>query len=183
MHRVKGLKDVYRILMIGFGAGLITLGFVGIALSNRAEVQRREDWVLVAQRAGASVASFTVNLSIGRHNLRVWLWVHNYSEGFYVGSDTNGNQIFILNLATAEQLNEWEVSDTYFQIFDPGYHTFELFNATFSRIHSNAKLYQHTDVNEYLYPYQSLFWVGAVFLVIGVPLVVVGSASSLTHRP
>jgi len=48
--------------MIGFGAGLITLGFVGIALCNYVEVERQEDLVLVAQRAGASVANFSLNL-------------------------------------------------------------------------------------------------------------------------
>ena len=56
---------MYRMVMIGFGAGLITLGLVGIALSNYMEVNRREDWVLVFQRAGASVANFSSNLSSG----------------------------------------------------------------------------------------------------------------------
>ena len=174
---------MYRMLMIGFGAGLITLGFVGIALCNYMEVERQEDLVLVAQRAGASIANFSSNLSSNQHNLRVWLWVHNYTEAFYAVSDIDRNQIAILNLATTEQSNEWKYSDTYFQIINSGYYTFELFNATFSRNHSTLKLYQCTYVDEYLYPYQSLFWVGIFFLVIGVPLTVVGVASSLTSKP
>ena len=122
---------MHRMLMIGFGAGLITLGFFGIALCNYMKVEKRENWVLEFQRAGASVTSFTLNLSSCQHNLQVWLWVHNYTEAFYTVSDIDRNQIAILNLATTEQSNEWKHSDTYFQIIDSGYYTFELFNAPF----------------------------------------------------
>ncbi len=177
------MKNTYRILIIGLGASLITLGFVGIALSNRVEINKRQDWGLVAQRAGASVASFTLNLSTGGHNLRVWLWVHNYADAYYTVSDINGNQIVILNLATTEQFKEWKHSDAYFQIIDPGYYTFELFNATFCRNYSTAKLYRLTYMNEHFYPYQDLLWVGTFSLVTGALLVIVGLASLLTHKP
>jgi hypothetical protein len=166
-------------LMIGLGAALITFGLVGIALSDHVEIQRRQSWALVCQRAGASVSSLTLNLSIGEYNLRVSLWVHNYTDGLYAISDINRNQIIILNLATTEQTNEWKISDVYFQIIDPGYYTFELYNATFSNAHSTVKLYYNTYVDEYLYPYRSLFWVGVFSLVIGAPLVVIGLANPL----
>lgn len=170
-------------LMIGFGVGLITLGFVGISLCNRTEVQKREDWVLVSQRAGESVASFTSNLSSGVYMLRVLVWVHNYAEAFYSISDTNGSQLVILRLANTDQSSEWRYSDGYFQIVDSGCYTFELFNATFSSVHSTAQLFQRRNVNECLYPYRSFLWVGAFSPVVGVPLVVVGLASSLTSKP
>jgi hypothetical protein len=169
--------------MIGLGVVLIALGFVGIALSNHGETQKREDWVLVFQRAGASVSSFAANLSIGEYNLRVWLWVHNYFDGFYAILDINRNQIVILNLETTEQTNEWKLSDTYFTIIDLGYYTFELYNATYSSAHSTAKLYHHAYVDEYLYPYRSLFWVGVFSLVIGAPVVVVGLVAPLIRNP
>jgi hypothetical protein len=169
--------------MIGLGVSLMTLGFIGIVISDRMEIQRREDWVLVGQRAGASVSSLTMNLSIGEYNLRVWLWVHNYTDGFYAISDINGNQIVILSLVATEQLNEWKLNDLYFQIIDQGCYTFELFNATFSSIHSTAKLYYHTHVDAYLYPYRSLFWFGIFSLVIGTPLIVVGLVNPLIPNP
>lgn len=168
---------MYRILMIGFGAGLITLGFVGIAWTDRMEIQRREDWVLVGQRAGASVASFTLNLSSGQYMLGVLVWVHNYAEAFYSISDANGNQVIILRLVNTDQSSEWKYSDRYFQITDSGDYTFKLFNATFSSVRSTAKLFQRTYLDECLYLYRNLLWVGVFSLVAGVPLVVVGVAS------
>jgi hypothetical protein len=170
-------------LMIGFGAGLITLGFVGIALCNYVEVERREDWVLVWQRAGASVASSALNLSSGRYMLGVSVWVHNYAEGFYSISDVNGNQVVIVHLANTDQSSEWKYNEGYFQVIDSGYYTFELVNATFSSVRSTAQLSQRIYVDKFLYPYRSLFWVGVFFLVVGVPLVVVGSVTSLTSKP
>jgi hypothetical protein len=174
---------MYRMLMIGLGAALITFGFVGIALSNHVETQKRQDWALVCQRAGASVSSFTVNLSVGDYYLGVLVWVHNYTDGFYAISDSNRNQIVVLNLATTDQSNELKLSDAYFQIIDLGYYTFELFNATYSSAHSTAKLYHQTYVDAYLYSYRSLFWVGVFSLVIGAPVVVVGSAAPLIQNP
>lgn len=170
-------------LMIGLGAALITFGLVGIALSDRMEIQRRQDWVLVCQRAGASVSSFALTLATGEYNMRVWLWVYNRTDGFYAISDINRNQIVVLNLATTEQSSEWKLSDTYFQIIDSGHYTFELFNATFSNAHSTAKLYHNTYVDDYSYPYRSLFWVGVFSLVIGAPLVAVGLANQLIPNP
>jgi hypothetical protein len=174
---------MYRMLMIGFGAGLITLGFVGIALCNYVEVERREDLVLVFQRAGASVANFSLNLSSGRYMLGVSVWVHNYAEGYYSISDVNGSQVVIVRLANTDQSSEWKYNEGYFQVIDSGYYTFELFNATFSSVRSTAQLLQRICVDKFLYPYRSLFWVGVFFLVVGVPLVVVGSATSLTSKP
>jgi len=169
--------------MIGFGAGLITLGFVGIAVSNRMEIQRGEDWVLVGQRAGASVDSFTLKLSSGVHMLGVSVWVHNYAEAFYSISDVNGSQVVILRLPNTDQSSEWKYSEGYFQVTDSEYYTFKLFNATFSSTRSNAKLFLEKYVDEYSYPYRSFLWVGIVSLVIGVPLIVVGLASPLTSKP
>lgn len=174
---------MYRMLMIGFGAGLITLGFVGIALCNYVEVERRADWVLVFQRAGASVSSFTVNLSTGVYYLGVSVWVHNYAEGFYSISDVNGSQVVIVRLANTDQSSEWKYNDGYFEVIDSGYYTFELFNATFSGVRSTVQLLQRIYVDQFLYPYQSFFWIGVFFLVVGVPLVVVGSATSLLPNP
>jgi hypothetical protein len=162
---------------------LITLGFVGIALCNYVEVERREDWVLVWQRAGASVASSALNLSSGRYMLGVSVWVHNYAEGFYSISDVNGNQVVIVHLANTDQSSEWKYNEGYFQVIDSGYYTFELVNATFSSVRSTAQLSQRIYVDKFLYPYRSLFWVGVFFLVVGVPLVVVGSVTSLTSKP
>jgi len=170
-------------LMIGFGAGLITLGFVGIALCNYMKVERREDWVLVFQRAGASVSSFTVNLSTGVYYLGVSVWVHNYAEGFYSISDVNGSQVAIVRLANTDQSSEWKYNDGYFEVIDSGYYTFELFNATFSGVRSTVRLLQRIYVDQFLYPYQSFFWIGVFFLVVGVPLVVIGSATSLLPNP
>ena len=169
--------------MIGFGAGLITLGFVGIALCNYMKVERREDWVLVFQRAGASVSSFTVNLSTGVYYLGVSVWVHNYAEGFYSISDVNGSQVAIVRLANTDQSSEWKYNDGYFEVIDSGYYTFELFNATFSGVRSTVRLLQRIYVDQFLYPYQSFFWIGVFFLVVGVPLVVIGSATSLLPNP
>lgn len=169
-------------LMIGFGVGLITLGFVGISLCNRTEVQKREDWVLVSQRAGESVASFTLNLSSGVYMLGVSVWVHNYAEAFYSVSDTNGSQLVILRLPNTDQSSEWKYSDVYFQTVHSGCHIFELSNATFSSVRSTAKLFQKVYVDEFLYPYQNFLWIGVFSLVVGVPLVVVGLASSLTSK-
>jgi len=168
--------------MIGFGAGLITLGFVGIALSDRMEIQKREDWILVAQRAGASIASFALNLSSGDYTLGVSVWVHNYAEAFYSISDVNGNQVIIFRLTNTDQSSEWTYSEGYFQISDSGYYTFELFNATISSVRSTAKLLQRRYIDECLYPYRSFLWVGVFSLVIGVPLVVIGLASPLTPK-
>ncbi len=159
---------MYRMLIIGFAAGLITLGFVGIVLSNRMEIQRRQDWVLVAQRAGASVASFALNLSGGVYKLGVFVWVHNYAEAFYSISDVNENQIVLVRLANTDQSSEWKYSEGYFRIVDSGCYTFELFNATFSSVRSFVELYQRRYLDECLYPYRSFFWVGAFSLVVGV---------------
>jgi len=169
--------------MIGFGAGLITLGFVGIALLNYMEVGKQADWVLVFQRAGASVSSFTVNLSTGEYYLGVSVWVHNYAEGFYSISDVNGSQVVIVRLANTDQSSEWKYNDGYIEVIDSGYYTFELVNATFSSVRSTVQLFQRIDVDKFLYPYQSFFWMGVFFLVVGVPLVVVGSATSLLPNP
>jgi hypothetical protein len=170
-------------LMIGFGAGLITLGFVAIALSNYREAEKQEDWVLVCQRAGASVADFSLNLSSGRYMLGVTVWVHNYAEGFYSISDVNGSQVVIIPLPNTGQSSEWKYNEGYFELVDSGYYTFELFNATFSSVRSTAQLFQRRYVDNFLYPYQSFLWIGIFFLVVGVPLMVVGSATSLLPNP
>jgi len=169
---------MYRMLMIGFGASLITLGFVGIALYNYIQVERREEWVLMFQRAGASVANFSLNLSSGGYMLGVSVWIHNYAEGFYSISDVNGSQVVIVPLANTDQSSEWKYNTRYFQVLHSGYYTFELFNATFSSVRSIAQLFQRIYVDEFLYPYRSFFWIGVFFLVVGVPLVVVGTATS-----
>ena len=174
---------MYRMLMIGFGVGLITLGFVGIALCNYVEVERREDWVLVFQRAGVSVTSFTLNLSSGLYMLGVSVWVHNYAEGFYSVLDANRTQVIILRLANTDQSSEWKYNEEYFEVIDSGYYTFELVNATFSSVRSTAQLLQRRYIDEYVYPYRSFLWAGVFFLVVGVPLVVVGSATSLLPNP
>ena len=109
---------MYRMLMIGSGAGLITLGLIGIALSNSVEVQRQQDWVLVCQRAGASVSSFTLNLSLGDYYLGVFVWVHNYAEAFYKISDASGTQVVNIRLATTDQSSEWKYHEVYFQLID-----------------------------------------------------------------
>jgi hypothetical protein len=166
-------------LMIGFGAGLITFGFVGAALSNYMEVNRREDWVLMFQRAGASVANFSLNLSSGRYMLGVSVWIHNYAEGFYSISDVNGSEVVIVPLANTDQSSEWKYNEVYFELIDSGYYSFKLLNATFSSVRSIAELFQRIYVNEFLYPYRSFFWIGVFSLVVGVPLVVVGTATSL----
>jgi len=168
-------------LMIGLGAGLITLGIVGIALSDRVEIQRREDWVLVGQRAGASVSSFTLNLSYGTYKLGVFVWVHNYAEAFYSISDANRTIVVTLPLETTDQLSEWKYSEVQFQLSDSEYYTFELVNATFSRVRSFAKLFQKRYVDERLYPYRSFLWAGVFSLVVGVPLAVVSLASPIMH--
>lgn len=170
-------------LMIGLGAALITFGIVGIVLSDRVETQRRQDWALVCQRAGASVSSFALNLSVGYYYLGVSVWVHNSAEAFYSISDANRTQIVTLNLANTDQSSEWKYSEMYFQIIDSGYYNFELFNATFSSVRSFARLHQRRYVDEYLYPYRSFLWAGVFSLVVGVPLVVVGLASRLTSKP
>jgi len=180
---VQGLRNIYRMLMIGLGAGLITLGLVGIVLSDRLEIQRRQDWVLVCQRAGAYVSSFTVNLSGGDYMLGAFVWVHNYAEAFYSISDANETQVVNICLATTDQSSEWKYSEGYFQIVDSGYYTFELVNATFSSVRSFARLSQRRYVDEYLYRYLSFLWAGVFSLVVGVPLVVVGLASRLTSKP
>jgi hypothetical protein len=172
---------MYRMLMIGLGAALVTFGLVGIALSDRIEIQRRQDLVLVCQRAGASVSSFTVNLSTGDYVLGTFVWVHNNAEAFYSVSDANRTQVVSTPLATTDQSSEWKYSEGYFQIIDSGDYTFELFNATFSSVRSFARLSQRRYVDEYLYPYRSFLWVGVFSLVVGVPLVVVGLASPLMH--
>jgi len=177
------LRNVYRILMIGLGAGLITLGLVGIALSDRMEIQRRQDWFLVSQRAGASVSSFTMNLSIGTYKLDVLVWVHNYAEGFYSISDANKTQIVNLRLPNTDQSSEWIYYEGGFQVTDSGFYTFELFNATFSNVRSSAKLFQSKYIDEWLYPYRSFLWAEVFSLVVGVPLVVVGLASRLNSKP
>ena len=169
-------------LMIGFGVGLITLGFIGVALSNRMEIQRREDWVLVAQRAGASVASFTLNLSSGVYMLGVSVWVHNYAEAFYLISDDMGTQVVILRLPNTDQSSEWIYNEGYFQIIDSGCYTFELFNATFSDVRSSAKLLQRRYLDECLCPYRNFLWVGVFSLVVGVPLLVVGLVNPSTPK-
>jgi len=170
-------------LIIGLGAGLITLGFIGIVISNRIEVQRQQDWVLVGQRAGASVSSFALNLSIGDYYLEVFVWVHNYAEAFYSVSDANRNQIIVLRLANTDQSSEWKYSAMGLQIVDSGCYTFELYNATFSNSRSTAKLFQRRYVDELLYPYRSFLLAGVFSLVIGVPLVVVGLAGRLASKP
>ena len=170
---------MYRMLMIGFGAGLITLGFVGIALCNYMEVDRREDWVLMFQRAGVSVANFSVNLSSGRYMLGVSVWIHNYAEGFYSISDVNGSEVAIVPVANTDQSSEWKYNEVYFELVDSGYYSFKLLNATFSSVRSIVELFQRIYVDESLYPYQSFFWIGVFSLVIGVSLVVVGTATSL----
>ena len=144
--------------MIGFGAGLITLGFVGIALFNYMEVGKQEDWVLVFQRAGASVTPFTLNLSSGLYMLGVSVWVHNYAEGFYSISNVNGSQVVIVRLANTDQSSEWKYNEGYFQVVDSGYYTFELVNATFSSVRSTAQLLQRRYIDEYVYPYRSFLW-------------------------
>jgi hypothetical protein len=133
----------------------------------------------VFQRAGASVTSFTLNLSSGQYMLGVSVWVHNYAEGFYSISDVNGSQVVIVRLANTDQSSEWKYNEGYFQVIDSGYYTFELVNATFSSVRSTAQLSQRIYVDKFLYPYRSFFWIGVFFLVVGVPLVVVGSATSL----
>lgn len=170
-------------LMIGFGAGLITLGFVGVALSDRVEIQKRQDWVWVAQRAGASVASFTLNLSSGDYSLGVSVWVHNHAEGFYSISDVDGNQVVIIRLANTDKSSEWKYCDGYFHLVDSEVYTFELFNATFSSVRSTVHLFQRRNLDECLHPYRNFFWVGVFSLVVGVPLVVVGLASSVSAKP
>lgn len=176
------LKNIYRILMIGFGAGLITLGFVGIALSNFVEVQRRQDWVLAGQRAGASVASFTLNLSSGNYKLGVFVWIHNYAEAFYSISNANGNQEVISRLPSTDQSSEWKYGEAYFQLADSGFYTFELHNATFSSIRSAAQVFQRIYLEEYLHPYRSFLWVGVFCLVIATPLVIAGFVSLINSQ-
>jgi hypothetical protein len=173
---------MYRMLMIGLGAALITFGLVGIALSDHFEIQTRQDWVLVHQRAGASMSSFTVNLSSGDYYLEVFVWVHNYAEGFYSVSDANKTQVVTLHLASTDQSSEWKYSAMGFQIIDSGYYTFELFNATFSSSRSTAKLFLRRYMDERLYPYRNLLWAGVFCVVLGVPLAVVGIASRLTPK-
>ena len=168
--------------MIGFGAGLITLGFVGIALCNYMKVERQEDWVLACQRAGASVTSFTVNLSTGDYYLGVSVWVHNYAEGFYSVLDANRTQVIILRLANIDQSSEWKYSEMSFQIIDSGYYTFELYNATSSSSRSTAKLYQRRYIDEYVYPYRSFLWAGVFSLIAGVSIAIVGLVSRLTPK-
>jgi hypothetical protein len=169
-------------LMIGFGAGLITLGFVGIALCNYMEVERREDWGLMCQRAGVSVTSFTLNLSSGLYMLGVSVWVHNYAEGFYSVLDANRTQVIILRLANTDQSSEWKYNEGYFEVIDSGYYTFELFNATFSSVRSTAQLFQRRYIDEYVYPYRSFLWAGVFSLIAGVSIAVVGLASRLTPK-
>ena len=169
--------------MIGFGVGLITLGFIGVTLSNRMEFQKREDWVLIAQRAGASVAFFTLNLSTGWYMLGVSVWVHNYAESFYLISDAIGTQVVILRLPNTDQSNEWIYNEGYFQIIDSGYYTFELFNATFSNVRSSARLLQRKYLDECLYPYRSFLLVGVFSLVVGAPLLVIGLVNPVTSKP
>jgi len=169
-------------LMIGFGAGLITLGFVGIALFNYMEVGKQEDWVLVFQRAGASVTPFTLNLSSGLYMLGVSVWVHNYAEGFYSISNVNGSQVVIVRLANTDQSSEWKYNEGYFQVVDSGYYTFELVNATFSSVRSTAQLLQRRYIDEYVYPYRSFLWAGVFSLIAGVSIAVVGLASRLTPK-
>jgi hypothetical protein len=129
------------------------------------------------------VSSFTVNLSTGDYYLGVSVWVHNSAEGFYSVSDANRTQVVTLGLATTDQSSEWKYSEIGFHLIDSGYYTFELFNATFSNIRSTAKLFQRRYVDELLYPYRGFLWTGIFSLVIGVPLAVVGLASSLTPKP
>jgi hypothetical protein len=169
-------------LMIGFGVGLITLGFVGAALCNYVEVERREDWGLVFQRAGVSVTSFTLNLSSGLYMLGVSVWVHNYAEGFYSVLDANRTQVIILRLANTDQSSEWKYNEEYFEVIDSGYYTFELFNATFSSVRSTAQLFQRRYIDEYVYPYRSFLWAGVFSLIAGVSIAVVGLASRLTPK-
>jgi len=173
---------MYRMLMIGLGAALITFGLVGIALSDRMEIQRRDDWGLVCQRAGTSVSSFTVNLSTGDYYLGVSVWVHNYAEGFYSVLDANRTQMVTLRLANTDQSSEWKYSEMSFQIIDSGYYTFELYNATSSSSRSTAKLYQRRYIDEYVYPYRSFLWAGVFSLIAGVSIAVVGLASRLTPK-
>jgi len=177
------LRNIYRTLMIGLGAGLITIGLVGIVLSDRLEIQRRQDWVLVAQRAGAYVSSFTSNLPVGTYKLEVLVWVHNYAEGFYSITDANKTQIVNLRLPNTDQSSEWIYYEGGFQVVDSGFYTFEMFNATFSNVRSSAKLFQSKYIDEWLYPYRSFLWAGVFSLVVGVPLVVVGLANQLTPKP
>jgi len=169
--------------MIGFGVGLITLGLIGVPLSNRMEIQKREDWVLIAQRAGASVASFTLNLSSGVYMLGVSVWVHNYAEAFYLISDAIGTHVVILRLPNTDQSSEWIYSEGTFQIIDCGYYIFELFNATVSGVRSFAYLSQRRYIDECIYPYRSLLLVGVFSLVVGVPLLVVGLVNPSTPKP
>lgn len=168
--------------MIGLGAALITFGFVGFALCSHMEIQKREDWVLVAQRAGASVASFTLNLSVGDYMLGVSMWIHNNAEAFYSISDAKKVQVVNLRLPSTDQSSEWIYYEGSFQVVDSGLYTFELFNATFSRVRSIAILFQRRYVDEYLYPYRSFLLTGVFSLVVGVPLVVVGLVSLLTPK-
>jgi len=168
--------------MIGFGVGLITLGFVGAALCNYVEVERREDWGLVFQRAGVSVTSFTLNLSSGLYMLGVSVWVHNYAEGFYSVLDANRTQVIILRLANTDQSSEWKYNEEYFEVIDSGYYTFELVNATFSSVRSTAQLFQRRYIDEYVYPYRSFLWAGVFSLIAGVSIAVVGLASRLTPK-
>jgi hypothetical protein len=158
----------------------MTLGVIGIAVSNRVCTQSREDWVLAGQRAGASVESFTLNLSSGEYKLVVWLWVHDYAEGHYVVSDMNKNRVAILRLVNTDQSSEWKYIENSFQIVSSGYYTFGLFNATFSKVRSTMRLFQRIHSDVHFRPYRDFYWVGSFSLVLGVPLVVVGLASLLT---
>jgi len=169
-------------LMIGLGAGLVTLGLVGIALSNSVEVQRRQDWVLVCQRAGISVSSFTLNLSVGHYKIEVLVWVHNYVEGFYKILDANKTQIINLRLPSTDKLNDWVYYEGGFQLVDPGTYTFELVNATFSNVRSTVRLLQQKYLDEYIYPYRGFLWAEIFSLIVGVPLVVVALAGQLTLK-
>jgi hypothetical protein len=168
-------------LIIGLGVCLIALGLIGIPLSDRVEIQKRQDWALVGQRAGASISSFTLTLSPGDYYLGVSVWVHNSAEGFYSVSDANGTEVAVIPLANTDQSSEWKYNEINFHLVDSGYYTFELFNATFSNTRSTAKLYQRTYLDEYIYPYRSLLWVGIFSLAVGVPLAIVGLAGAHVH--
>jgi len=159
-------------MMIGFGSGLIILGFIFIGLSYTTTTQERKIWTNVAQRAGNSIASFEESLSSGQYQIAVSYWATSPYSQYKVFDD--GNQVLTIWLNGTEKSMEWQSYSRSFTINSFGTYRFELSGASPSSTHSSMRLDYLSTTYDYVHPYQSLILLGMMFLMIGIALVVTG---------
>lgn len=164
--------SLYRWIMIGLGIAFLILGLGFIGFSNTTVTQARNTWSNVSQRAGMSIEAFEESLSSGQYQIAVSYWATSPYSQYKVFDD--GNQVLTIWLNGTEKSMEWQSYSRSFTINSFGTYRFELSGASPSSTHSSMRLDYLATTYDYIHPYQSLIWLGMMFLIIGTALVITG---------